>query len=102
MRDDNSITNPLNLSSFNGRSRSQLRLETPPSFNNSRSDYRSCPIIPAIKARAKRLAKKSAIQLLKIKSRNLKLPIEDQGKEWPNINGTSFKSLMGSSGKCYC
>ncbi|TGO73720.1 hypothetical protein BELL_0337g00060 [Botrytis elliptica] len=46
MRDDNSITNPLGLPTFNGRSQSQLRLEAPLSFNNSRFGY----------PRAKRLA----------------------------------------------
>ncbi|TEY79483.1 hypothetical protein BOTCAL_0044g00160 [Botryotinia calthae] len=33
MHDDNSIANHLNLSSFNGQSQSQLRLEAHPSFN---------------------------------------------------------------------
>ena len=33
MHDDNSITNHLNLSTFNNQSQSQLRLEAHPSFN---------------------------------------------------------------------
>ncbi|KAF5868896.1 uncharacterized protein Bfra_011861 [Botrytis fragariae] len=86
IHDDNSITNPLDLSNFNGRSQSQLRLETPPSFNNSPSNYSSPPITPAVKAQA------SSYQCKR----------EDRGKEWPKINGISFKGLMSSSGKYYC
>ncbi|TGO35729.1 hypothetical protein BHYA_0148g00170 [Botrytis hyacinthi] len=65
MRDDNSITNSITnsvgLPSSNCRLQSQLRLEAPLSFNNSRSGYRSPPIVPAVKARAKRLAKEIGI-----------------------------------------
>ncbi|TGO61027.1 hypothetical protein BOTNAR_0135g00040 [Botryotinia narcissicola] len=61
MRHDSSITNPVGLRSFNGRSQSQIRLEAPLSFNSSRSGYCSHPIVPAVKACAKRLAKEIGI-----------------------------------------
>ncbi|TGO07605.1 hypothetical protein BTUL_0260g00060 [Botrytis tulipae] len=61
MRGDNSINNPVGLPSFNGRSQSKIRLEAPLSFNSSRSGYRSHPIVPVVKARAKRLAKEIGI-----------------------------------------
>lgn len=61
MRDDNSITDSVGLLSFNGRSQSQLRLEAPLSFRNSRYGHRSPPIVLAVKARAKRLAKEIGI-----------------------------------------